>query len=71
MLFRSRDGLNFGIYNQEYTTAEITLLLDRNALPIIRRGTVFFDTDLGKLKVIVIQAVTAISDGVTETITSV
>lgn len=68
--------LNNGLSDNGWTvpqqsTTNITTLINRNARPILPRGTIWFDTTLGKLKVLVTQAVPGVSDGVTETITSV
>ena len=65
------DGLNNGVYNQEFTSAQITALLLSTSRPVLRVGTVFFDTDLSKLRVIVTAAdPVGATNGVTETITS-
>lgn len=66
-----QDGLNNGVYNQEFTTAEITALISATTRPVIRRGTLFFNTDLGKLQVVVTAADPSVpSNGAVETVTS-
>lgn len=65
------DGLKDGIYNQEFTTAEIAELTSFESQPVLRRGTQFFNTDLGKMQIIVQAAVPSTStNAVVETITS-
>ena len=53
------------------TSAQITALINMNALPVLPIGSLWFDTTLNKLKVLVTAAVPGISNGVTETVTSV
>lgn len=64
------DGLKDGVYNQEFTTAQITALTSSDARPVLRRGTQFFNTDLGKMQIIVQAAVPNTTNAVLETITS-
>ena len=53
------------------TTAQITALIDMNALPVLEVGALWMDTTIGKLKFLVTAAVSGVSNGVTETVTSV
>lgn len=53
------------------TSANITTLINRNTLPVLPVGTIWYDTTINKLKVLTVAAVSGVSDGVTETITSV
>ncbi len=53
------------------TTAEITAAISMNADPVLEVGAIWFDKTVGKLKVLVTAAVSGVSNGVTETITSV
>jgi hypothetical protein len=66
-----RQGLVNGVYNQEFTNAQITQLLAYTTRPIIKAGTVFFSTTDAKLKVVVQAAnPNTLTNGVVETITS-
>ncbi len=52
------------------TSAEITALIDMNAKPVLPSG-LWLDTTIGKLKFLVTPAVAGVSNGITETVTSV
>ncbi len=65
------NSLKDGIYNQEFTSAQITNLLLSTSKPVLRVGTVFMDTTMSKLKLVVTAAdPVGATNGVTETITS-
>jgi hypothetical protein len=51
-------------------TANIATLINMNTLPVLPVGTIWYDTDLNKLKVLTSAAVPGVSNGITETITS-
>ena len=53
------------------STANIATIIDKNTLPVMPVGTIWYDTTLNKLKVLTTAAVPGVSNGVTETITSV
>lgn len=53
------------------TSANITTLIGMNSQPVLPVGTIWFDTTLGKLRVLTTQAVFGVTDGVTQTVTSV
>lgn len=65
------NGANFGTYTTPKTSVEITALINMNAIPVLPVGTIWFDTTLNKLKVLVTAAVPGVSNGITETVTSV
>lgn len=65
------NGLNLGTYTTVKTSAEITALISMNAFPVLPVGTTWFDTTLGKLRVLVTAAVPGVSSGITQTVTSV
>lgn len=52
------------------TSAIITTLIDMNAVPLLPVGSLWFDTTLSKLVVLVTAAVPGVSNGVTEVVTS-
>lgn len=65
------NGLTQGLLVPQQTTAQITALIGMNAVPVFPVGAMWFDTTLGKLKVLVTEAVPGTSNGITETVTSV
>ena len=65
------NGFSMGTYLTQKTTVQITALISRNAVPILPLGTVWFDTTAGKIKVLTTIAVAGVSDGITQTVTSV
>jgi hypothetical protein len=52
-------------------TSTINTLVSKNYVPVLPNGTIWFDTDVKKLKVLVTAAVAGISNGIVETVTSV
>lgn len=64
------NGISDGLLLPQKTTAQITALIAMNALPVFSAGTIWFDTTLGKIVVLVTAAVPGVSNGVTETVTS-
>lgn len=66
-----RDNLVLGIAVPVFTSAQITSLLAQDATPIIPQGAQFYDSTINKMKIVVTQAVAGVSNGATETITSV
>jgi hypothetical protein len=65
------NGSGLATYTTSMTTAQITANISQNALPVLPVGSLWFDTTLGKLTVLTIAAVSGVSDGVTEVVTSV
>ena len=65
------NGLGDATFITRKTSAEITALIDMNAIPVLDVGSLWFDTTINKLKVLVTAAVFGISNGITETVTSV
>lgn len=53
------------------TTVEITVLIDMNVQPVLPVGSLWFDTTINKLRVLVTEAVPGVSNGITEVVTSV
>lgn len=54
----------------QQTTANIATIINKNTLPVMPVGTIWYDTTLNKLKVLTVAAVPGVSNGTTETITS-
>lgn len=65
------NGISTGLTVSPKTTADITALIGMNALPVLPPGTLWFDTTLSKLVVLVTAANPGIANGITETVTSV
>lgn len=70
------DELQFAIGYTGYkitplSTNRINEVSSMNFLPPLPVGTLFFDTDIAKLKVIVVAAVMGVSNATIETVTSV
>ena len=55
----------------EKRSAQIVALIGMNAVPVLDVGSLWFDTTISKLKVLVTAAVPGIANGITETVTSV
>lgn len=51
-------------------TTSIAAIINKNTLPVMPVGTIWYDTTLNKLKVLTVAAVPGVSNGTTETITS-
>ncbi|RKZ70522.1 MAG: hypothetical protein DRQ48_00800 [Gammaproteobacteria bacterium] len=68
-LTRSVGDLGFRI--TQATSADITALTQMSFRPVLPVGTMWFDTDLAKLVVLVVAAVPGVSDGIIETIQSI
>lgn len=54
----------------QQTTANIATIINKDTLPVMPVGTIWYDTTLNKLKVLTVAAVPGVSNGTTETITS-
>lgn len=65
------NGKGLATFITRKTTAEITALIAMNAIPVLEVGSLWFDTTINKLKVLVTSAIPGVSNGVTETVTSV
>ncbi len=52
------------------TDADVLLLSDMGFVPILPRGTFWFNTDIGKMQLIVTSAISGIANAVVETIQS-
>lgn len=64
------NGLGLATYTTQMTTAQITALISMTALPVLPVGSLWFDTTVGKLRVLTTAAVYGVSDGTTEVVTS-
>lgn len=53
------------------TSSEINTFINRNYTPILPVGTMWFDSTISKLKVIVTQAIPGVADATVEIVTSV
>lgn len=65
------NGLGTATYITPLTTVEIMALIGMNASPVLPLGSLWFDTTLGKLRVLTTMAVSGVSNGVTQVVTSV
>lgn len=65
------NGLGDATFITNKTTAQINALIAMNTLPVLNVGALWFDTTLSKLVVLVTAAVPGVSNGITETVTSV
>ncbi len=52
------------------SNADVVLISNMNFVPILPRGAFWFNTDLGKMQLIVTSAVSGVSNASVETITS-
>jgi len=64
------NGLGSATFITRKTSAQITNLISMTANPVLPVGSLWFDTTINKLKVLVTAAVPSVSNGVTETVTS-
>lgn len=60
-----------GWFAPNLTNAEVAVIIDRDFVPILPRGCFFFNTDAGKMQMIVTSAVAGVSDAVVEEFVSV
>lgn len=65
------NGLEDATFITRKTSAQITALISMNAFPVLDVGSLWFDTTISKLKVLVTAAIPGIANGITETVTSV
>lgn len=61
---------DIGWTSPNQSTANITALTLESAAPVLPVGTIWFNTDLSKLQVLVTAAVPGASNGIVETVTS-
>jgi hypothetical protein len=65
------NGLGTATFITNLTTVQIDALIAMNALPVLPLGSLWFDTTVGKLRVLTTSAIPGIANGVTEVVTSV
>lgn len=65
------NGIGVATFPVRKTSAEISALINMNAFPVLEVGALWFDTTIKKLKFLATAAVPGMSNGITETVTSV
>jgi hypothetical protein len=65
------NGFGTATFITPLTTAQVNALIAMNALPVLPVGSLWYDLTINKLRVLTTSAVSGVSNGVTEVVTSV